>query len=128
MNFSDTVGNMLNVVVTAANVSDIAGGKLLINKILEDFPTIEKIWADGTYRGGFIDWVHERIDAVLEIVKRDEGQKGFKLLPRRWVVERTFAWLGNYRRLSKDYERLIHNSEGMIYLASIKTMLHRIAL
>lgn len=124
---TDTVGNMLNVVVTAANVSDIAGGKLLIEKIMEDFPTIEKIWADGTYRGGFIDWVHEKIEAVLEIVKRDDGEKGFKLLPRRWVVERTFAWLGNYRRLSKDYERLPRNSEGMIYLASIKTMLQRLA-
>ncbi len=124
---SDTVGNMLNVVVTAANVSDIAGGKLLINKILEDFPTIEKIWADGTYRGGFIDWVQETIEAVLEIVKRDEGQKGFNVLPKRWVVERTFAWLSNYRRLSKDYERLTINSEGMIYLASIKTMLGRVA-
>jgi putative transposase len=124
---TDTVGNLLNVVVTAANVSDIAGGKLLIAKIMADFPTIEKIWADGTYRGGFIDWVHEKMEAVLEIVKRDEGEKGFKLLPRRWVVERTFAWLDNYRRLSKDYERLPRNSEGMIYLASIKTMLQRIA-
>jgi len=124
---TDTVGKMLNVVVTAANVSDIAGGKLLIKKIMEDFPTIEKIWADGTYRGGFIDWVHEKIEAVLEIVKRDEGEKGFKVLPKRWVVERTFAWLGNYRRLSKDYERLPRNSEGMIYLASIKTMLGRVA-
>jgi putative transposase len=124
---TDTVGNMLNVVVTAANVSDIAGGKLLIEKIMEDFSTIEKIWADGTYRGGFIDWVHEKMEAVLEIVKRDDGEKGFKLLPRRWVVERTFAWLGNYRRLSKDYERLTGNSEGMIYLASIKTMLQRLA-
>ena len=124
---TDTVGNMLNVVVTAANVSDIAGGKLLIEKIMADFPTIEKIWADGTYRGGFIDWVHEKIEAVLEIVKRDDGEKGFKVLPKRWVVERTFAWLGNYRRLSKDYERLTRNSEGMIYLASIKTMLQRLA-
>ena len=124
---TDTVGNMLNVVVTAANVSDIAGGKLLIEKIMEDFPTIEKIWADGTYRGGFIDWVQEKVGAVLEIVKRDEGEKGFKVLPRRWVVERTFAWLDNYRRLSKDYERLPRNSEGMIYLASIKTMLQRLA-
>jgi len=124
---TDTVGNMLNVVVTAANVSDIAGGKLLIKKIMEDFPAIEKIWADGTYRGGFIDWVHEKIEAVLEIVKRDDGEKGFKVLPKRWVVERTFAWLSNYRRLSKDYERLPRNSEGMIYLASIKTMLGRVA-
>lgn len=124
---ADTVGNMLNVVVSAANVSDSAGGQLVIEKILETFATIEKIWADGTYRGGLVDWVRETLDATLEIVKREEGQKGFKVQPKRWVVERTFAWLGNYRRLSKDYERLLHNSEGMIYLASIRTMLKRIA-
>ena len=72
--------------------------------------------------------VHEEtLNATLEIVKHEEGQKEFKVLPKRWVVERTLAWLGNYRRLSKDYERLTHNSEGMIYLASIKTMLNRLA-
>jgi len=124
---TDTVGNMLNVVVSAANVSDIAGGKLVIEKILDTFPTIEKIWADGTYRGGLVDWVRETLNATLEVVTREAGQKGFKVQPKRWVVERTFAWLGNYRRLSKDYERLLPNSEGMIYLASIKTMLKRIA-
>jgi putative transposase len=125
---TDTVGNMLNVVVSAANVSDLAGGKLVIEKILDTFPTIEKIWADGTYRGdGLVAWLRETLDAALEVVKPEAGQKGFKVQPKRWVVERTFAWLGNYRRLSKDYERLLHNSEGMIYLASIKTMLKRIA-
>lgn len=124
---TDTVGNMLNVVVSAANVSDIAGGKRVIEKIRDTFSTIEKIWADGTYRGGLVDWVRETLDATLEVVEREEGQKGFKVQPKRWVVERTFAWLGNYRRLSKDYERLLHNSEGMIYLASIKTMVKRIA-
>jgi putative transposase len=124
---TDTVGNMLNVVVTAANISDIAGGKLLIKKVVNTFSTIEKIWADGTYRGNMIDWVRQTLDATLEIVQREEGQKGFKVQPKRWVVERTFAWLGNYRRLSKDYERLTRNSEGMIYLASIKTMLKRVA-
>ncbi len=124
---ADTVGNMLNVVVTAANVSDIAGGKLLIGKVVDTFSTIEKIWADGTYRGNMVDWVRQTLDATLEIVLREEGQKGFKVQPKRWVVERTFAWLGNYRRLSKDYERLPRNSEGMIYLASIKTMLKRVA-
>jgi len=124
---TDTVGNMLNVVVTAANISDIAGGKLLIKKVVNTFSTIEKIWADGTYRGNMVDWVRQTLDATLEIVLREEGQKGFKVQPKRWVVERTFAWLGNYRRLSKDYERLPRNSEGMIYLASIKTMLKRVA-
>lgn len=124
---TDTVGNMLNVVVTAANISDIAGGKLLIGKVVDTFSTIEKIWADGGYRGNMVGWVRKTLDAELEIVLREEGQKGFKVQPKRWVVERTFAWLGNYRRLSKDYERLTRNSEGMIYLASIKTMLNRIA-
>lgn len=124
---TDTVGNMLNVVVSAANVSDIAGGKLLIAKVVDTFSTIEKIWADGPYRGNMVDWVRQTLNATLEIVQREEGQKGFKVQPKRWVVERTFAWLGNYRRLSKDYERLTRNSEGMIYLASIKTMLQRVA-
>ena len=73
------------------------------------------------------DWVQENLDAVLEIVERDEDQDGFEVLPRRWVVERTFAWLDRYRRLSKDYERTIRSSEGMIYLASIHTMTKRLA-
>jgi putative transposase len=124
---TDTLGNMLKVVVTAANVSDIAGAKLVISTLAAPFWTIEKIWADGTYRGNLIDWVQETLTAVLEIVSREPGQKGFKVQPKRWVVERTFAWLGNYRRLSKDYERLLSSSEGMIYLASINTMLKRIA-
>jgi putative transposase len=108
-------------------VSDLVGGKLVLEKILGTFATIEKIWADGTYRGALVDWVRETLDATLEIVKREADQKGFKVQPKRWVVERTFAWLGNYRRLNKDYERLAHNSEGMIYLASIRTMLKRLA-
>ena len=63
----------------------------------------------------------------LDIMSAEEGQKGFAVQPRRWVVERTFAWLGKYRRLSKDYERCTTSSEGMIYLASIRTMLKRMA-
>ncbi len=82
---------MLNVVVTAANISDIAGGKLLIGKVVKTFSTIEKIWADGTYRGNMVDWVRQTLDATLEIVQREEGQKGFKVQPKRWVVERTHS-------------------------------------
>jgi putative transposase len=124
---ADTLGNMLKVVVTAANISDIAGAKLVITNLADVFSTIEKIWADSGYRGNLIGWVQETLAAVLEIVSREPGQKGFKVQPKRWVIERTFAWLGNYRRLSKDYERLLPNSEAMIYLASINTMLRRIA-
>jgi len=124
---TDTVGNMLNVVVTAANISDTAGGIQVLSGIQAIFPDIAKIWADGGYKEGIIVWVKDVLKAVLEVVKPEPGQKGFAVQPKRWVVERTLAWLGNYRRLSKDYERLPRNSEAMIYLASIKTMLSRIA-
>ena len=87
---------------------------------------LRKLWADGGYAGKLIDWVREHLDAVLEIVERDPDQKGFKVLPRRWVVERTFAWFGRYRRLSKDYEHDPSSSEAVIYLASIRTMLRRL--
>lgn len=124
----DTVGNLLEVVVHAANIQDRDGAKLVFDKLAESTKqALEKIWADGGYRGQLIDWVHEHLDIILEIVERDPGLKHFQLLPRRWVVERTFAWLGRYRRLSKDYEKCTRSSEGMIYLASIHTMLKRLA-
>ncbi len=111
----------------AADIQDRDGAKLVLHKLVETVSSLEKIWADGIYKGGLIEWVRETLGIVLEIVKRDPDQVGFKVLPRRWVVERTFAWLGRYRRLSKDYERLIECSEGMVYAASIGTMLKRIA-
>jgi putative transposase len=122
----DTLGNLLEVLVHAANLQDRDGAKLVLDKLAE--PTkqaLHKIWAEGGYRGQLIDWVREHLEIVLEIVERDPELKGFQLLPRRWVVERTFAWLGRYRRLSKDYEKSTASSEGMIYLASIHTMLKR---
>jgi len=94
---------------------------------LSESPTIKKIWADGGYRGAdFIQWVKEQFDCILEIVKREENVEGFQLLPRRWVVERTFAWLSRFRRLSKDYERKPTSSAGHVYVASIRLMLRRI--
>ena len=81
-----------------------------------------------TYKANsLIDKVHDTLNATLEIVTREPEQKGFQVQPKRWVVERTFAWLGRYRRLSKDYERTVCSSEGMIYLASITTLLNRVA-
>jgi putative transposase len=88
---------------------------------------LQKVWADGGYRGQLIEWVHDHLNLILEIVERDPALKVFQLLPRRWVVERTFAWLGRYRRLSKDYEHCTLSSEGTIYAASIHTMLRRLA-
>jgi putative transposase len=124
---ADTLGHLLEVVVHTADLADCKGVPRLIDKVAETFPTIQKLWADGAYQGDLIALVKETLGAVLEIVERQAGQKGFQLLPKRWVVERTFAWLGWYRRLSKDYERLLECSESMIYLASIRLLLRRIA-
>lgn len=88
------------------------------------------IWADAAYAGALLAWVtslRRRSKLRLEIVKRTDDLKGFKLLPRRWVVERTFGWLGRYRRLSKDYEFLTATSETMIHVAMIRLMVRRLA-
>jgi putative transposase len=124
----DTVGNLLDVVVHAAGIQDYHGARLLLLKLIETVITLKKLWADGIYdKAGLVDWVHETFGIVLEIVKRPPDQVGFQVLPRRWVVERTFAWLGRYRRLSKDYEKCTKSSEGVVYIASIHTMMKRIA-
>jgi putative transposase len=124
----DTVGNLLEVVVHAAGIQDYHGAKLILNKMVETVSSVKKLWADGIYRnGGLVDWVRETLNISLDVVDREPGQVGFQVLPRRWVVERTFAWLGRYRRLSKDYERCTKSSEGVIYISSIHTMLKRLA-
>ena len=124
----DTVGNLLEVVVHAANIQDRDGAKLVFAKLADGTKVaLQKIWADGGYRGRLVDWVHDQLAISLEIVERDPELTYFQVLPRRWVVERTFAWLGRYRRLSKDYEKCTDSSEGMIYLASVHTMLKRLA-
>ncbi len=124
----DTVGNLLSVVVNAANSDDRTGAKDAFAKLSVDtMASLKKIWADGGYTGqNFLDWVHETLQAALEITYRPPNAKGFVVVPMRWVVERTLAWLGRYRRLSKDYEHCTKSSEGMIYVASIATMLKRL--
>ena len=120
----DTMGNLLKVVVHSASIQDRDGAKLLLNA-LSAMMTLRLllIWADGAYSGALVTWCQEQFHITLEIVSRPPESKGFVVLARRWVVERTFAWLGNYRRLSKDYEEHTLSSEGMIYLASIHRML-----
>jgi putative transposase len=88
---------------------------------------LELIWADAGYSGKLVDWVKITCDWVLEIVKRSDNVKGFKVLPHRWVVERTFGWLGRYRRLSKDYEGLTDSSQAFIYATMIRIMSKRLA-
>ena len=119
------MGMILAVVVHAANVQDRDGAQLVLN-LLGQFKRLKLIWADGGYAGQLVKWAHEKLKIKLEIVKRTDDTKLFYILPRRWVVERTFGWLGRYRRLSKDYEQLTKSSETMILVASINLMLHRI--
>ena len=124
----DTMGNILKVVCRAANLSEVQGAMTL----LQDLPDalwqrLELIWADGGYRGDFEAWVADTFDVTLDITLRSDGVTGFEVIPWRWVVERTLAWLGNFRRLSKDYEFYCENSESMIYIASIHRLLRRLA-
>ena len=113
------------VKVTSASVQDKDGAKILFTENLKYFHKLELTWADGAYAGKLIKWAEENHHHKLEIIKRNDDVKGFVVLPRRWVVERTFSWLNN-RRLSKDYERLPKTSESLIYLAIIRLMLRRI--
>ena len=123
----DTLGLVLAVVVTAASVSDAKGARKLFAKMGGGCKKLRRIWVDGSYRGKLLTWVSEHCWFLLEPVLRSEEQKGFVLLKRRWVVERTFAWLTQCRRLSKDYERLPVSSEAMIELAMTRLMIRRLA-
>ena len=126
----DTLGLVLAVVVQAANIQDRDGAKLVLDRLRHQFSRLRCIWADGGYTGQLVTWVRQlRVwrKLRLEIVSRPEGTKGFVLLPKRWVVERTFAWLGRYRRLSKDYEFLTQTSETLIHVAMINLMVRRLA-
>lgn len=115
------------MVVHSAGIQDRDGAKKVIQKIRFQCPLLKKLWADGAYAGSFEQWVKEFAGWAVEIIKRSDKAEGFEVLPRRWVVERTFAWLSRYRRLSKDYELLTRTSENVIYMAMINLMLHRLA-
>lgn len=123
----DILGLILAVVVHKGNIQDRDGAKLVLASIAGLYPRLELIWADGGYCGQLIDWVKNTCNWILEIVKRSDDVKGFKVLPHRWIVERTFGWLSKNRRLSKDYECLPESSEAMIYIAMIRLMVKRLA-
>jgi putative transposase len=123
----DTLGLVLAVVVHAANVQDRDGARLVLAKLLGRFPRLTLLWADGGYAGKLVAWVKETCGWALEIVKRGADVSGFQVLPKRWIVERTFAWLGRYRRLSKDDEATTESGEAWVTIAMIHLMVRRLA-
>ena len=123
----DTLGLLLVVWVTAASVQDRDGARLLLRSLPGHCKKLRLIWVDSAYAGRLVQWVADLFRFRLSVVLRPKESRRFVLLPRRWVVERTFSWLNHCRRLSKDYERLMPTSETWIYLAMIKLMANRLA-
>ncbi|OWY61286.1 IS5/IS1182 family transposase [cyanobacterium TDX16] len=123
----DTLGLLLQVVVSAANISEKAGALLILEKIVGQFPRLVKVFADGGYEGkDFAQKVKDEHHLDLEVIKRKQS-RGFQVLPWRWIVERTLAWLVRHRRLTIDYEALPATSEAFIYTAMVRIMLKRLA-
>jgi putative transposase len=122
----DTLGLVVAAVVHAVDIQDRDGAKLVLEKLVGRFPRLKKILADGIDNGGIAEWAKEVGGWILELVIRPEGQKKFAVLPWSWIVERTFAWLGRYRRLSKDDEGSSESSESWIYIAMTHLMLRRL--
>ena len=123
----DTQGLLLAVAVHPADVQDRDGARLVLSRLMGRFPRLERIWADGAYAGQLVRWAGEVGGWSVELVRRPPRQHTIQVLPRRWVVERTFAWLGRYRRLSKDYESLPETTEAWVYAAMTALMLRRLA-
>jgi len=127
----DTLGLIVAVVVHGADLQDRDGAKLLLERASADPALLErlkKVWADGGYQGKLEDWVTEHYAFALEIVKRPADAQGFTVLPHRWVVERTLAWLSRCRRFAKDYEYLPRVSEQLLLVAMISLMVRRLAV
>src|SRR3954464_9332524 len=124
----DTLGLVMAAVVHAADIQDRDGARLVLAAIKGRFPRLRKILADAIYNGGIAEWAKQCGGWVLEVVAKPERKKGepFKVMKWRWIVERTFAWLGRSRRLSKDYERQPESSEAMIHISMIQLMLRRL--
>ena len=126
----DTMGMVLSVAVTPADVQDRDGAKAVLGSLKAPFCWVKKVWADGAYAGQLVEWVaglRPRRPVELEIVKRSDDATGFEVIPKRWIVERTLGWLNRCRRLSKDYEATIRSAVAMIRLAMIHVMVRRLA-
>jgi len=122
----DTLGLLLTVTVHSAGIQDRNGARSVLLGLHRHFPRLTKIWADGAYGGQLVSWTREFFGWTLEITKRSDG-KQFQVIPKRWIVERTFGWWNNYRRLAKDYEHSPKTSETIIKLTMIGIMTKRLA-
>jgi transposase len=120
---------LLHAVVHKADIQDREGGMLVLETLFGMFPFLKKLFADGGYQGPQFQKALVRILPQLktEIIKRSDRAKGFEILPRRWVVERTFAWLNRCRRLAKDWENLTRNALAFLRLASVRLMLRKLS-
>lgn len=125
----DTLGLVLGVVVTPADCPEREGAQQVLKRVGGWFNRLRKLWVDGGYAGdNFANWVEEQWPKLeVEVVKRLASTQGFEVLPRRWIVERTFAWLMRHRRLVRDYERTVESAESWIHLAMIRIQLRRLA-
>ena len=123
----DTLGLLLAVAVHPANIQDRDGAKLVLKGMVGQYPRLKVIWADGADGGKLVQWAGEVGGWSLELVRRPPQQRTFQVLPRRWIVERTFGWLNLQRRLSKDYEGLCETTAAWIHIAMTGLMLRRLA-
>jgi len=124
---TDTCGYLVHAVIHAADIQDRDGAPLVLKDVRQSFPFLRHVFADGGYAGDKLKDALAKIGTwSLEIIKRSDAAKGFVLLPRRWVVERTFAWLNRNRRLAKDFERTIESATAWLFLASIQMITRRI--
>ena len=122
----DTAGHLLGVLVEPADLADRDAARGLVQALARRWPDRQLVWADQAYTGDLADWLRDEYGLALVVVRRPQGTRGFTVLPRRWVVERTIAWLNRNRRLSKDYERTEAAMESWCYLASIALLLRRL--
>ena len=115
------------VSVFAADIPDAEGAAVLLAAVAAGFPCIRQVWADGAFLGWFVSWCQQVLHWLVTIPSRPIDQRGFVVLPKRWIVERSLAWLSRPRRLAKDYEELPECAEAQIYLASMSLLLNRLA-
>jgi transposase len=122
----DTIGLLLCVLVTTASVQDRDGARPLLQQLTGSCHRVRLVWADGGYAGKLLDWAHTAVNTTVEIVKRSDDAVGFVVLPRRWVVERTLAWITRHRRCVRDYERLPEHHAAMVRWAMIRITSRRL--